>query len=266
MRLFVVLLVSAILSVKSYASETKWHDHDGMLQTRVVATSMSDDAGKKLLAWEAKLAPGWKTYWRSPGEAGLPVKISSSGEQIEVLYPFPERFELFGLETYGYGKQVIMPFYVDAQSAEVPVKVDFMVCKDICVPFNIDYMVDTSGADDSIHDIRVSSWMDKVPARVGDDGAGLEVLSAKLVGKMGHQKVVVDATGSGNLTNADMLAEIGTVAHFGKPKKRMLPDGKTVRFVLSAQTGNKKIDLKGKQVRLSFTNGRGASIERFIDL
>ena len=266
MRLFVVLLVSAVFSFKSFASETQWYDHDGMLQTRIVATSMSGDTGKKLLAWEARLAPGWKTYWRSPGEAGLPVKVSSGGEDIEVLYPFPERFELFGLETYGYGKQVVMPFYVETASAQVPIKVDFMVCKDICVPFNIDYSIDTSDAENSIHDIRVSSWMDKVPAKTGDDGAGLEILSAKLVGKMGHQKIIVDAKADGSLAKADMLAEIGTVAHFGKPKKRVMPDGKTIRFVLSAQTGNKKFDLKGNQVRLSFTNGRGASIERFIDL
>ncbi len=247
------------------ASETSWVNHDGMLQTRIIASSEKTANGKLILAWEAKLAPGWKTYWRSPGEAGLPVKISSGGEKIDVRYPFPKRFELFGLETYGYGKQVIMPFYVEP-SANVPVKVDFMVCKDICVPFNVNYTIDTSNIENSSHDFRIAAWNDKVPAETGDDGAGLEITSVKLVGKPGHQKIIVDAKAAAGTAKADMLAEVNELVHFGKPKVRLMADGKTARFVLSAITGNKTFDLRGQQVRLSFSNGRGASIERTMPL
>ena len=64
------------------------------------------------LGLQVSLQPGWKIYWRSPGDAGLPTRLllseDSPSEQILTMdYPIPERFSLFGLDTYGYGDQVV---------------------------------------------------------------------------------------------------------------------------------------------------------------
>ncbi len=267
MRLLLVSLFLVLGGASDiWAYETEWVQHDGMLKTRLIVSSTKTNNDEYLLAWEAKLAPGWKTYWRSPGEAGLPIKVSHNGHQIEVLYPFPKRFVLFGLETYGYGSQVITPFYIASDDQTIDVKVDFMVCKDICVPFTVDYKLDVANFDKSHHDIGTDAWLQKVPALSGDDGAGLDILKAKLVGKVGHQKVVVDAVAANANSHIEMLAEVNSMVHFGTPQKRLLADGKTTRFILSAQTGNSAFDLKGHDVRLSFSDGKGASIERTFKL
>ncbi|HCX68676.1 MAG TPA: hypothetical protein DHK64_14410, partial [Rhodobiaceae bacterium] len=52
-----------------------------------------------------ELSKGWKTYWRSPGEVGIPPSIDWAGseniENVEFLWPAPERFTAFGIENFG---------------------------------------------------------------------------------------------------------------------------------------------------------------------
>lgn len=248
-----------------------WQDHQGMIKTRIVTASadMAKD-GKALLAWEAELEPGWKTYWRSPGEAGLPVRLQSGGNGIEILYPVPERFELFGLQTYGYSHKVLLPFYTQVPEGGAPLAVsaDFMVCKDICVPFEANYEVAAASLAEeaSAQDIRFDVWLKRVPAREGLAEAGLSIVSAQVMGTPGHQRVIVDVAADSNLSSADLLAEAGSKFHFGAPDKSLSGNGMTARFVLMAMTGKKPDDLRGQSVRLTFMDGNGHAIDRTVEL
>lgn len=270
MRSFFILLVSVFSAAGVSAGETPWTDHQGMLSTRIVAASADKSSGQgNLFAWEAKLAPGWKTYWRSPGEAGLPVRVFVEGDEVAPLYPLPERFELFGLQTFGYGKQLLLPFYVPADAkAPTEIAVDFMVCKDICVPFEQTYQIETgvAGAPDSLHDIRFDAWLSKVPLAEGTTVDGLNILSAKVVGPAGRQKLIVDIEAASSLSKADLLAEVSDKFQFGRPKVHLLEDGSRARLVLSAMTNSDKEDLRGQQLRLTLTNGRGDAIDRTFKL
>ena len=97
------------------------------------------------LGLQVTLQPGWKIYWRSPGDAGLPTQLSllteaTSEHKLTMDYPLPERFSLFGLDTYGYGDKVIFPVLLtghpSGQSLELQADLNALVCSDICVPFN----------------------------------------------------------------------------------------------------------------------------------
>ena len=97
------------------------------------------------LGLQVTLQPGWKIYWRSPGDAGLPTQLSiqeaaSSSLKLTLAYPLPERFSLFGLDTYGYGDEVIFPVRVTGHSPGQPLDLqadlNALICSDICVPFN----------------------------------------------------------------------------------------------------------------------------------
>ena len=97
------------------------------------------------LGLQVTLRPGWKIYWRSPGDAGLPTQLSiqeaaSSKLKLTIAYPLPERFSLFGLDTYGYGEKVIFPVRVTGHSPGQPLDLradlNALICSDICVPFN----------------------------------------------------------------------------------------------------------------------------------
>ncbi len=261
-------------------STTPWQDHQGMLSTRIIAASndvaaafgdVLDPIGERsvLLAWEAKLEDGWKTYWRSPGEAGLPVNIYHGGKKLDILYPVPERFELFGLETYGYSKQVAIPFQIEASQGTVALSADFMVCKEICVPFKAEYQLTLDAEGDRgtiVTDTRVKTWLARVPKRFGESPDGLAIKSVSYAGKPGYQNLVVEATAAHPLTKADLLVELDETTQFHAPTMRILPDGQSARFVLDIMSTQKGLDLSGKTVRLTMSDGRGNAIDRFFNL
>lgn len=285
MRLFVstTLLLTGLIIAGSTSvraeSTTPWQNHQGMLSTRIIVASndisaafgdvltpMSDRS--VLLAWEAKLEDGWKTYWRSPGEAGLPVNIFYQGEKLDILYPVPMRFELFGLETYGYSKQVTIPFQIEADAGPLTFSADFMVCKEICVPFKTEYELELDVGDRGtiVTDTRVKTWLARVPKRFGEGPAGLTINSVSYAGKPGYQNLVVEATSDRPLTKADLLAELDETTQFHAPVMRILPDGRSTRFVLDVMSTQKGLDLAGKAVRLTLSDGRGNAIERKFNL
>ncbi|MCE1234843.1 MAG: hypothetical protein LWW93_00665 [Hyphomicrobiales bacterium] len=90
------------------------------------------------------LPEGWKTYWRTPGDAGIPPSIDASGSSgvapIAVRFPAPERFDEAGLTAVGYTRSVILP--IEARLADpgkpgrIALTVMIGLCRDICVPFD----------------------------------------------------------------------------------------------------------------------------------
>jgi suppressor for copper-sensitivity B len=264
------------------ASETQWQDHEGIISTRIIVGSNDLIAafpaqlgnqsvtGHALMAWEAKLAGGWKTYWRSPGEAGLPVRVHAGDSELELYYPVPQRFELFGLETYGYSKNVVIPFLISEAdvSGNVKLNADFMVCKDICIPFKAEYNVNmASRAYGSIvADTKITSWFKNVPVRNGSEPSGLKVTSVEVSGLAGHQKLLVEATSDFPMSKADVLAETGGMIEFHSPDRQLLKDGRSIRFVLAAMSSRKDVDISGEDVRLTVIDGRGNAIEQHIQL
>src|SRR5271154_661687 len=107
---------------------------------RLVATVGSD--GAYVAAAGIKLAPNAVTYWREPGDAGVPPKFSFEGSEnvasAEVLFPAPNRIDEQGIEAFGYRGGVVFPIRVQAGDAAKPVHLvltaDYAVCENICLP------------------------------------------------------------------------------------------------------------------------------------
>lgn len=259
-------------------NQSDWQDHQGMLSTRIVTASSDVLAGGRgrvraeegniLLAWEAKLADGWKTYWRSPGEAGLPVRLYRDEQDIDLYYPVPDRFELFGLQTFGYSKSVVIPFELAVSEGTTQFRADFMVCKEICVPFEATYELDIepSSVGNIVADTKVNQWLNKLPYIDNSAPGGLRFGPISLAGKPGHQSLIVEVSADHQLNSADLLAELDASTQFPSPRVRLLGDGKTARFVLPAVSAKAGRDISGKRVRLTMTDGRGNAIERFFEV
>jgi DsbC/DsbD-like thiol-disulfide interchange protein len=96
------------------------------------------------------LAPGWKTYWRSPGDAGIPPLVdfsrSTNLAKGTVEFPAPTTFDINGMTSVGYTSDVIFPLLLTPEVADSPMHVEahvmLGVCKDICVPFEITVAAD----------------------------------------------------------------------------------------------------------------------------
>jgi DsbC/DsbD-like thiol-disulfide interchange protein len=110
---------------------------------RVISGVTAHDGAPFLAGIEMRLAPGWKTYWKNPGDSGIaPVFDWSASENVgsvDLRWPAPQRFDDPGDVTFGYKNQVIWPLGVApvdaAQPATLRLAMTYGVCSDsICVP------------------------------------------------------------------------------------------------------------------------------------
>ena len=93
-----------------------------------------------------QILPGWKIYWRSPGDAGFPPMPdwgrSNNLQSARLRWPAPERFSVLGLETLGYKKEVVLPITVTRADPSKPLElagtVRYLVCDEICIPYDAD--------------------------------------------------------------------------------------------------------------------------------
>lgn len=140
--------------------------------------------GHQMAGLSMQLAPDWKTYWRSPGQAGIPPLFDWSGSQnvarVKVIWPSPEVFHSNGMQTVGYHNSVVLPLEVTPKVAGKPVhlrmQMDMGVCKDVCMPYTLDLAADLAAG--RAVDDRIAAALDRKPASGAE--AGLTAISCDI--------------------------------------------------------------------------------------
>jgi DsbC/DsbD-like thiol-disulfide interchange protein len=101
--------------------------------------------GTQMAALHLTLADGWKTYWRAPGEGGIPPRFDWAGSEnvasVVFHWPQPEVFDLSGMRTLGYKHELTLPMEFTPKVAGQPMKlaadVELGVCEEVCVPVSL---------------------------------------------------------------------------------------------------------------------------------
>jgi len=110
--------------------------------------------GTRLAGLSLALAPGWKTYWRSPGDAGIPPLFDWTGSgnlsAVQVLWPVPAVFSQNGIRSIGYHDRVVLPLVLHPSGpgdVTLTARVEIGVCQDVCVPvsFEVSAVVPAGG-------------------------------------------------------------------------------------------------------------------------
>lgn len=125
----------------------------GLVSARLLPGWTTAD-GHRISALQLALAPGWKTYWRSPGDAGVPPRFDWTGSgnvgRITLHWPRPEAIESGGERTLGYHDGLVLPVEVEpadpARPVDLRLRVDFGLCADVCVPARVDLAAPPPGA------------------------------------------------------------------------------------------------------------------------
>ena len=144
-RFFAGCFAVLFFSVPSFAQERGVVVETPEAQFRLVSALATTGTMRDIpLGLKVQLKEGWKIYWRSPGDAGLPPELtlasqnSSEAQKLQMDFPVPTRFSLFGLDTYGYSDEVIFPVRLRGHEAGSPLdlraNVNALVCADICIP------------------------------------------------------------------------------------------------------------------------------------
>lgn len=263
MRFFKSFAVAiALLSGVSAHADEGWTDLD-LSSARLIAAQTAASADEPLqVGVDIRLNNGWKTYWRSPGDAGYPVTVDWSGsdnaEPAQMQWPAPHRFSLFDLDTFGYGERVVFPVNVHVPDPTQPVQlnavVDYLLCKEICVPqvakvsLTLDPGAPTAGADAQLIDL----YRSQVP---GDGSkSGLSLDDVTLTDTAGG--IAVRVTSVFPLTAPDVIAEGPEYILFSRPTVNLQEDGLGFTATLQAETFEGiPADLAGKNLTLTIVDG-----------
>jgi DsbC/DsbD-like thiol-disulfide interchange protein len=189
LRVFVpaLLLAATISAGDAWALESSWVEAAQSRVRLLAAGAPSADPAAVTAGVEIHLDRGWKTYWRYPGDAGIPPRFDWAGSDnlmdVEVLWPAPRRLVDDGGTSIGYLDAVVFPLRVHPRDPKRPVrlalKLDFAVCDKICIPADARLSLALSAAGENLAELKAAEA--RVPRRVRvGEGGSLAVLGVRL--------------------------------------------------------------------------------------
>lgn len=153
---------------------------------------------------EIRLAPGWHTYWRYPGDSGVPPHFDFSGSrnlhQADVLWPAPERLAEAGGTSIGYSGNVVFPVRILAQEPGKPVllrlRLQYAICEKLCVPAEARSEL-TLGSGAASQEAALRDAEARVPKRLNlGEGGELSIRALRIEQVAGgKERAVVDVAG-----------------------------------------------------------------------
>ena len=195
-----ICALSLIAAASASAAEdaSPW-DGDARSAVRLIAASAAP--GKTVRAGvEIRLKSGWHTYWRYPGDAGVPPRFDFTGSQnvkaVDVLWPAPQPIPEHDLVTIGYTGDVILPLAVVPENSARPVKLrlklDYAVCETLCVPAEGKADLVLTGGSSS-QDTALAAAETRVPKKaLLGESAPLAIKSVRREDGAGGRRVIVD--------------------------------------------------------------------------
>ncbi len=213
--------------------------------------------GTQMAALHLTLAPGWKTYWRAPGDAGIPPMITIHGggvDKVQFHWPTPDVFDDNGMRSIGYHDSLVLPIEVTGSAPlRLSGTLDIGVCHDICIPAQLHF--DAPLVDGPRNPVIVGALLDQPQAgghatcRVTPTPKGLRLDAVLTLPATGGKEELVIETGDNRIwvsepqidrrgdtvtARADMIRGAGEPFAF---------DRSQVRFTLLGQ--NRAIDVRG---------------------
>lgn len=224
---FALVLVVPTAS-EVFASSSEWFEMEGA-RIRLVTAGAPDAEGRLKGVLDIELKPGWKTYWRDPGDAGVPPTIDVSanpgltGATFE--FPAPQRHDEGDFQWAGYDYPVRLPVTFTLGDPAKPTTIDanvFLgVCETICVPVQATLKVDLGrDADNPAHQSAVAKAFAAIPQPATPE------FGVKMAGKQPDGTVLLEASFPGNADGADLFIAGDRGYTFTTPVRHS-KDGKT---------------------------------------
>jgi DsbC/DsbD-like thiol-disulfide interchange protein len=159
--------------------------------------------GNHMAAVRIALAPGWKTYWRAPGEGGVPTVINLTEAEgvsgMAIHWPRPEVFFANGIRSIGYSDDVILPVefaLTGGGAVAISGQIDLGVCLDVCMPVTLDLEGLLPPVTDRVREIGLA--LSDRPLTAVEAGAGRATCSVEPIADGLRVTVSVDIPSTGN--------------------------------------------------------------------
>lgn len=216
------------------------------------------DPGVVWLGVRVRLGPGWKTYWRSPGDSGLPSEFdwskSANLEQAETLWPAPHRMEILGVETIGYTSEVVFPIKARVADPNAPTQASLNLglyaCSTICV--RDDHVLAATispGESRSGEQATIDAWRKRVPTASPD---AFSISSIRLK-QASPPELEVVARATDAFKAPDLFVESDPPVFGAKPRIAFARDG-SATFTVPLD-GEKIEELSSRPLRVTLVDG-----------
>ena len=136
------ILFAALLA--PLAAEAQGRVGNPVIEAQILP-GWTTENGTRIAALHLVLSPGWHTYWRVPGEAGIAPRFdwdqSQNVASVVPIWPRPQVFEQNGYRSYGYADELILPIEITPSNPARPMALigalAIGVCNDTCVPADL---------------------------------------------------------------------------------------------------------------------------------
>jgi DsbC/DsbD-like thiol-disulfide interchange protein len=241
-----------LVATPALAGATAWQDIAPDTKARLISSD-TVSAGQTLVGIELDMPAGTKTYWRIPGETGIPTQFDFAGSSgvsaPEVLWPYPELDTADGFRNYVYHGHLVLPVRLTvAGDATLDATVTLGVCSDICVPAQAKFSLPLhAGAADPEQSLRLQQAVAATPIDWDQPAPPFGAVTAIPGGlAIADLDPAVDP--------ASVIADVGDPrVLFGAPQKS--PDGRTLILKLLEESVAQ--GLEGRPVSLTFKTASG---------
>jgi suppressor for copper-sensitivity B len=260
------------------AAASPWARTDQSAVRLISPASGAGLADTVRLGLHFRLKPGWKIYWRSPGDAGVPPAIDWKGsrnlENAAIRWPLPQRFTIFGLTTMVYGTEVVLPLdvRVKARGAALALRahVTYLACEKICIPYEARLALDLlpgKGAAAPRHAAAIERYARRVPPRLVADavaGAPVSVARARLLKGAAGLTLEVLARSRDGFMVPDLLVEGPRPWRFAQPRLELSGDKRVAVFrVAVGLAGKGAVPPENPLLTLTLADG-GRALEQVV--
>lgn len=255
MRSF-VLIVATLAAAPALAAESPWQELVPGVRARLVTSDVLNPDGTTLAGIQIDMPQNYKTYWKTPGQTGIPTQIDLAGSQgvdgYEILWPYPTVDDASGYLDFVYFGPTVLPLELKVSSgaASVVVSAVMGICSDICMPAKASFSMPLDfSRPDAGEGLRLRQALANTPMPWQQNPEPIgDVIFDKAAGAL---RVKVDAA---RVDPQSLIASFGdTSLLFGVPQKSPEPG-----IVVLPSLGTEKIEgLEGQPVQLTFMTDMG---------
>jgi len=254
-------VLAAIVSQSPWVASTN-------SKVRLVSGTVDLDGKPTLLAGvQLRMDTGWKTYWRVPGDSGVPPSFDWSGsknlKQAEMLYPAPHRFADANGTAIGYDDEVVFPVKLTPEREGEPIDLKlafaYGLCMNLCIPNDVSLALalPVHAALQRGDAALLETFLARVPKPAAPGALPrVEGVTAKLDGP--KPGLVVDALFAPDATGTDLFIEAGEAFVPVPMPLAPLAHGKQ-RFAVTFASPAEVAAIKGKPLTLTLVSDQGSS-------
>jgi len=146
----ILIILICSFSSSAFSLSSEWSQAEVSKVRLISPFTKNNNQNEYILGLQYKMEPGWKTYWKSPGDGGFAQNIiwekSKNINNIEMEWPKPKSFEILDFNSAGYEDEVVFPLLVNIKDknkiTNIDLSINYLVCKDICIPGNARIFLD----------------------------------------------------------------------------------------------------------------------------